>query len=412
MTSTDLGFLALGVLALLAVGLVSLVARRFRRDEIFLGVTPGVIPADPGSARRGRVTTGQEYAGEVAVAFAPPRGLTPGLVGTVVDGRVESRDLTATLVDLAVRGHLKITAIPADGAPHPARRKFARRPQPTEAPKVDWELQRATTPPADALADAEARLVTGLFRGKARVRMSGLDEAALQAMREVQVELYREVVNRRWYPRHPQQKATGPGCLWIGIGLGLGLLFLVARPTWVGLVAGLLILAAFVLLPRALRGRTPRTAEGTAVRIQSLGFKKYLETAEADQFRFEEAAGIFSRYLPYAMVFGVAHHWAKIFGELAREAQATMGADAIAFDLTWFDVAALNLLDVGTDMLWWDGLDGSFDLFDGDAFLAFGGDAVEGLTSMATGLGDFMGSLDFLDGLGEGCGDLDGCIDF
>lgn len=53
------------------------------------------------------------------------------------------------------------------------------------------------------------------------------------------------------------------------------------------------------------------------MRIQTLGFLHYLETAEADQIRFEEGEDLFSRYLPYAIAFGVAERWAKVFAELA-----------------------------------------------------------------------------------------------
>ena len=56
-----------------------------------------------------------------------------------------------------------------------------------------------------------------------------------------------------------------------------------------------------------------RTAEGSAVLAQSEGFKQYLVTAEANQIKWEEAQDIFSRYLPYAIVFGVASQWAGTF---------------------------------------------------------------------------------------------------
>ena len=53
-----------------------------------------------------------------------------------------------------------------------------------------------------------------------------------------------------------------------------------------------------------------------------MGFKQYLETAEADQIRFEEASAVFSRYLPYAIVFGVADRWARTFQKVAEAATA------------------------------------------------------------------------------------------
>ena len=62
--------------------------------------------------------------------------------------------------------------------------------------------------------------------------------------------------------------------------------------------------------------RGQRTAEGRAVTDQVEGFKTYLATAEADQLRFEEGEDIFSKYLPWAIVFELADRWAKICGDL------------------------------------------------------------------------------------------------
>jgi len=42
--------------------------------------------------------------GAIAVQYEPPGGLTPGEVGTLVDDDAGMRDITATIVDLAVRG--------------------------------------------------------------------------------------------------------------------------------------------------------------------------------------------------------------------------------------------------------------------------------------------------------------------
>ena len=40
----------------------------------------------------------------IAARFDPPEGLTPAEVGTLLDNSADMRDITATLVDLAVRG--------------------------------------------------------------------------------------------------------------------------------------------------------------------------------------------------------------------------------------------------------------------------------------------------------------------
>ncbi|HQD61337.1 MAG TPA: DUF2207 domain-containing protein [Propioniciclava tarda] len=413
MAPVELGLLTLAVLAWIAVGVVAVVAKAFHRDEVFTNAIPGTIPRDASTAPRHRVQgVSQEYDGEIPVSFSPPRGLTPGLVGTVVDGSVDSRDLTATLIDLARRGHLSIEAVPGSGEPSKAMKDYARRPVDEER-KTDWLLKRADEPPADHLSPLEHDLLKGLFHGNDRMRMGNLDQPALQALREAQVGLYREVVEYGWYRKHPQAKG-GAGCLLIGLGVVLAGLFIAVKQTWPVFIAAALVVGAFIVLSRALRGRTPRTAEGSAVRIQALGFKKYLATAEAEQFKFEEAAGLFSRYLPYAMVFGVAQHWAKVFGDVARNAQASGWTGDLTPDLLWFDGPGVDF----SDLLFWDSLDGDLDLFGAaDGLVELGGGAVEGLGDVATQLGDFMGSLDFLDGLGDGCdvggcGDVGGCIDF
>ena len=46
--------------------------------------------------------------GAIAVQYEPPDKLTPGECGTLVDNEAAMRDITATLVDLAVKGYLTI----------------------------------------------------------------------------------------------------------------------------------------------------------------------------------------------------------------------------------------------------------------------------------------------------------------
>ena len=210
----------------------------------------------------------------------------------------------------------------------------------------------------------------------------------------------------------------------IGLGVLLAAAFVAVKATIPGIIAAVLILGAAIALTRALRGRTPRTAYGSALRVQALGFKTYLATAEANQFTFEQAAGIFSRYLPYALIFGVAQHWTKVFADLALQAKIA-GVSSAQLDpgLDWFylDDLPFDLIN----LLRLDSLDGNIDLFGatdmiGDAAGLFTdglGDMATGLGDLVTGLGDFLGSLDFLDGIGDGCnadgcGDVGGCIDF
>jgi Predicted membrane protein len=93
-----------------------------------------------------------------------------------------------------------------------------------------------------------------------------------------------------------------------------------AIPSGIVLAGGLLVAGAIIWVLG--QRMAAKTAGGSAVLAQSLGFKQYLVTAEARQIRFEEAQDIFSRYLPYAIVFGVADRWAGTFSEVAEAATA------------------------------------------------------------------------------------------
>ena len=81
--SIDIGFLVLGVAPLLLVAVVLVWFRRRRRDEMFVGVTPGELPATGDGIRTRRLVGPGEWRGPVAVRFAPPDDVTPGIAGTV-----------------------------------------------------------------------------------------------------------------------------------------------------------------------------------------------------------------------------------------------------------------------------------------------------------------------------------------
>ena len=57
---------------------------------------------------RGRDLPGR---GTIVVNYEPPDGLSPAEVGTLIDERVDLRDISAVIIDLAARGYLNIKEI-------------------------------------------------------------------------------------------------------------------------------------------------------------------------------------------------------------------------------------------------------------------------------------------------------------
>ena len=98
---------------------------------------------------------------ETPVEFVPPDELRPGQVGTLVDFKANPLDVTATIVDLAVRGYLKIEEI--DEA---SLFQF----------KHDWKLTKLPKEDDAELLPYERTLLDGLFRTATRCKLSDLHE--------------------------------------------------------------------------------------------------------------------------------------------------------------------------------------------------------------------------------------------
>ena len=92
---------------------------------------------------------------ETPVEFVPPDDLRPGQVGTLVDFTAHPLDVTATIVDLAVRGYLVIEEKPDSNGRKP-----------------DWKLTKKKEP--DGLEPYEVELMKGLFGSKDEVELSDL----------------------------------------------------------------------------------------------------------------------------------------------------------------------------------------------------------------------------------------------
>jgi uncharacterized membrane protein YgcG len=301
------GAASLLILGLVGGGAIAAVARR-GRDEEYLGVTPGLEPGMGQTASTSRVPLFRRP--PVAVQFSPPEGLLPGQLGTLLDERANVIDVTATIIDLAVRGFMRIEEVSQPGFLHGG----------------DWKLVMTWPAPVDELRDYEMTLLQAIFEDRQEVLLSELRQTFRSDLQRVQGLLYDDVTRNGWFLGNPSSvRARWQIYGFLLTAAGAGLTFLLAHTfrTRFGLV-GLAVVVCGVLL-LVLSPRMPaRTPKGTALLAQAKGFRTYLETAEANQIKFEEGQDIFSRYLPFAIVFGVAERWAKVFADLAASGAAVV----------------------------------------------------------------------------------------
>nr|WP_255347033.1 DUF2207 domain-containing protein [Cellulomonas sp. URHE0023] len=300
----------LGVVALVVLVVGTFLAvrrvRRAGRDIAYLGLTPGLRPADgqPGN------TGFRDKRGPVSVQFQPPSGMVPGEMGTLIDEKADPVDVTATLVDLAVRGWLRIEEVPRDNPNKKAK---------------DWTLVQLKNRDG-SLLPFEDMLLTEIFAGRTSVRLSDLKTTFAASMAKVQTGLYDEVTNRGWFRANPHSVRSTWRVAGVALVILAGLLGILAFNVLSDVRGSLLVPIAIGIIGAAVflmsSAAPARTADGTAALAQSMGFRRYLATAEANQLKFEEGEDIFSRYLPYAIVFGLADRWARVFSELAAQGRA------------------------------------------------------------------------------------------
>jgi uncharacterized membrane protein YgcG len=241
----------------------------------------------------------------IVAEFEPPDKLRPAQIGLIVDERADPKDVTATIVDLAVRGYLTIAEIPAKGL-------FA---------KKDWTLSR-TAKDAGDLQPYETMILSGIFAGGVQTQLSALREHFYATLRQTQSELYRDSVRRKWFTGNPELVRE----VYAVVGV-LAVVVAIAGAIGLGLLAGAGLIGAAALVPAGLlvvlAPRMPaKTRDGAELLRRTLGFRRYMEVAETDRQRFAEKENIFAEYLPYAIVFGCVTKWARAFSGISAAAAA------------------------------------------------------------------------------------------
>lgn len=234
----------------------------------------------------------------IPVRYEPPDGLSPAEVGTLVDESADLDDVTATVVDLAIRGHLVIEEIES-----PRFLFFSSR---------DYRLRRLEAPAA-GLRTHEIRLLSALFVGREEVLISELRNQFHTQLERIRDALYEEVSARDGlFPTRPDRVRQR----WLVAGVLVAVLGVAGLATArLELAGGLAIGATGALVVLFGRVMPRRTRKGRQVYEQVLGFQEFVARVDADRLERMggRSQGRFERMLPYAIVLGVADEWAEAF---------------------------------------------------------------------------------------------------
>jgi Predicted membrane protein (DUF2207) len=276
----------------------------------------------------------------ISVQYEPPDKLTPGECGTLVDNEAAMRDITATLVDLAVKGYLTIEQKEEShllGLTHSKDYIFHLKKLPTE-----WAAARSH----------EQEMLSALFDAgaSADVALSELQNHFYTRLPAIRDRIFSALMSDGYYLHRPDTVKQG----YIGAGLVIGGLLVFGGVGYLqnatGIAAGSWILAGIATgLVICIFGwfMSARTITGARALEKVLGFEEFLGRVEKDQIeRLEKTPELFEKFLPYAMALQVEKKWVQAFAGIALQPpqwyQGSYGGGFTAFYL----VNDLNMMSV------------------------------------------------------------------
>jgi predicted membrane protein DUF2207 len=248
--------------------------------------------------------------GSVEVQFEPVDGASPAELGTLIDNTADLRDITSTLVDLAVRGFIRIEETAqsqilglgdhAEYIIHIVKKH------------AEWI----------GLKPHEIRCLGALSSASPfdpfTVLVSQLRNTFPKALPRIRDGIFDSLVSRGYYGERPDEVRTR----WIAIaGIIVSIGYVLATVgeymRWVtfapdtfmtaGVASAVIVLAFGLIMPT-------RTVAGARARGSALGFKEFLGRVEGERYKeMTTSPEMFERFLPYAMAFGVEKKWAGTF---------------------------------------------------------------------------------------------------
>jgi uncharacterized membrane protein len=273
--------------------------------------------------------------GTIIPEYEAPDNLAPAEVGTLIDGRADKHDVSAQIIQLAVKGCLKIRRIETG----------------TVFKGTDYIFTKLK-PADDLVKQFDKDIMNELFDNVSEIKLSDLKFEFASTMNTIIANLYKDLAAAGYFASNPmtvKAKYLGCGCLTFFLAFFIGSVF-----GFFGMVSFIIsagIISAFAFFMPAL------TKKGAEVKEKILGLKMYLTVAEKARIEFHNAPEKnpeqFEKFLPYAMVMKVEKEWAKQFEGIYNirptwyedpSHQGMFNAAVLAGSLSSFDTSAVSTL--------------------------------------------------------------------
>jgi Predicted membrane protein (DUF2207) len=243
----------------------------------------------------------------VAPQYEPPKGICPAEAGTLIDDTIHPRDITSTIVDLAVRGYIKIEEkVDTFLIFHHKDYLFH-----LLKPREQW---------GPDLTPHERVMLDNIFLGGTETQLSSLKNRFYTVIPIVRQDIMSSLKSKGIYMLDPES-ANGYSIV-AAVAIAIAVIA-VQVMGWmnlfysVPLVIGSVIASAIIWWLFA-RQMTAKTVAGARTRIAVLGFEEFMNRVDADRIK-RMPPDTFEKFLPYAMALGVEHHWAQAFDGIVKD---------------------------------------------------------------------------------------------
>ena len=243
----------------------------------------------------------------VAPQYEPPKGMCPAEAGTLLDDTIHPRDITCTIVDLAVRGYIKIEEkVDTFLLFHHKDYLFH-----LLKPREQWGAD---------LTPHERVMLENIFLGGTETRLSSLKNRFYTVIPIVRQDIMSALKSKGIYTLDPES-ANGYS---IVAGVAIAILVVAVQVLgWMNLFYSIPLVIGSVLVSALIwwlfaRQMTAKTVAGARTRIAVLGFQEFMNRVDADRIK-RMPPDTFEKFLPYAMALGVEHHWAQAFDGIVKD---------------------------------------------------------------------------------------------
>lgn len=235
--------------------------------------------------------------GTIIAQYEPPEGMSPAMLGYLIDEKIDPRDVSAAIIGLAVKGYLRI---------HYKDKTIGH----------TYRLERLKEGD-EKLSPFQRGLLEAIFEKKSDVELKDIKTSLPKKLKELKGDLEDEAQQKKFFPSAPSHVRSTYAAIG-GVLFFLGF-WLVGGMTALGvgmIVSGILFFGFAPAMPR-------RTEAGVEAVEHIKGFKDFLTVTEKDRVKFHQAPDKkpdqFFDYLPYAIALSVEKDWAKQFKDITLE---------------------------------------------------------------------------------------------